>query len=67
MAKKSKGASLAEYAVLRCVCAAVNIVPYPVACAAAKGLAWTLVNVFRFLRSRTLARIRSCFPESCGK
>ena len=63
MAKKSKGMALAEYAALRIACAAVNVVPYPVACAAAKGLAWTLVNVFRFQRRRTVARIRGCFPE----
>ena len=66
MAKKSKGAALAEYVALRTVCAAVNAVPYPVACAAAKALAWTLVNVFRFQRRRTFARIRSCFPEKSG-
>lgn len=63
MAKKSKGAALAEYAALRGACAVVNAVPYPVACAAAKALAWTLVNVFRFKRRRTMERIRGCFPE----
>ena len=30
MAKKSKGAALAEYIVLRAACAVVNAVPYPV-------------------------------------
>ena len=62
MARKSKGAALAEYIALRGACALVNAVPYPVACAAAKGLAWTLVNVFRFKRQRTMARILGCFP-----
>ena len=63
MAKKSKGVALAEYIALRMACAAVNAVPYPIACAAARGLAWTLVRVFRFKRIRTVARIRGCFPE----
>ena len=63
MAKKSKGAALAEYFALRVACAAVNAVPYPMACAAARALAWMLVNVFRFKRARTVARIRGCFPE----
>ena len=62
MARKSKGAALAEYIALRGACALVNAVPYPVACAAAKALAWTLVNVFRFKRQRTMARILGCFP-----
>jgi len=63
MAKKSKGAAIAEYIALRCACAVVNAVPYPVACAAANMMAWTLVNVFRFKRKRTFARISGCFPE----
>ena len=62
MAKKSKGAALAEYIVLRAACAVVNAVPYPVACAAARGLARTLFSVFRFKRRRTLSRILGCFP-----
>ena len=63
MARKSKGAALAEYMALRSVCAVVNAIPYSVACGLAKGLAWTLVNVFRFKRRRTIGRIRGCFPE----
>ena len=67
MARKTKGAALAEYIALRGACALVNAVPYPVACAAAKGLAWTLVTVFRFKRRRTLGRIRGCFPKITEK
>ena len=63
MAKKSKGAALAEYIALRAACAVVNAVPYPVACAAVRGLAWMLVKVFRFKRRRTISRILGCFPE----
>ncbi len=63
MARKSKGAALAEYVALRCACAVVNAVPYRAACGMARGLAWTLVNVFRFKRRRTVDRIRGCFPE----
>lgn len=63
MSRKSKGAALAEYVALRCACAVVNAVPYRAACAMARGLAWTLVNVFRFKRRRTVDRIRGCFPE----
>ena len=67
MAKKSKGAALAEYIALRCACAVVNAVPYPVACAVAKGLAWALVNIIGFQRRRTVARIRECFPGKTEK
>ena len=63
LAKKSKGAALAEYIALRAACAVVNAVPYPAACAAARGLAWMLVKVFRFKLRRTLSRIHGCFPE----
>ena len=63
MAKKSKGTALAEYVALRCACGIVNAVPYALACAAAKCMAWTLVRVFRFKRRRTVERIRGCFPE----
>ena len=54
---------MAEYMALRGVCAVVNAIPYSVACGLAKGLAWMLVNVFRFKRQRTIGRIRGCFPE----
>lgn len=63
MAKKPKGMALAEYCALRGACALVNAVPYRVACAIAKALAWILVNVFLFKRRRTLDRIHGCFPE----
>lgn len=63
MAKKSKGAQLLEYFALRSACALVNAVPYPVACASARALAWTLVRVFGFQRKRTVGRILGCFPE----
>ena len=63
MAKKSKGAALAEYIAFRAVCALVNAVPYSAACVAARGIAWVLVNVFRFKRERTMSRICGCFPE----
>ena len=54
---------MAEYALLRIACAVVNAVPYPLACAWARGIAWALVNVFGFRRKRTFGRIRGCFPE----
>ena len=54
---------MAEYALLRIACAVVNAVPYPLACAWARGIAWVLVNVFGFRRKRTFGRIRGCFPE----
>jgi len=57
---------LAEYVALRCVCAAVNAIPYAMACAATRCAAWALVNVFRFKARRTLGRIRRCFPDMDG-
>ena len=67
MAVKSKRAALAEYALLRGACAMVNALPYPVACAMARGLAWFLVDVLRFQRKRTFDRIRGCFPEKTNR
>ena len=61
--KKSAFASWCEYAALRAMCAVVNIVPYRLACAIARGMAWTLVSVFRFKRARTFARIKEVFPD----
>ena len=52
-----------EYAALRAACAAVNAIPYPIAMAAARGLARFLFSVVRLKRARTLGRIRSVFPE----
>ena len=63
MAVKSKKAALAEYALLRGACAVVNAIPYPLACALARGFAWFLVEVVRFKRKRTFERIKGCFPE----
>ena len=63
LAVKSKGVSLAEYAMLRIACAVVNAVPYSLACLLARGLAWFLVDVVRFNRKRTFGRIKGCFPE----
>ena len=53
---------MTEYALLRTACAVVNAIPYPLACALARGFAWSLVNVFGFQRKRTFSRIRGCFP-----
>ena len=63
MAVKSKRAALTEYALLRGACAVVNAIPYPLACALARGFAWFLVEVVRFKRTRTFERIKGCFPE----
>ena len=60
--KKSRFACLCEYAALRTACATVNAIPYPLACACARGLAGLAVRC-GFKRARTLERIRSCFPE----
>ena len=64
---KSAFAINCEYGALRFFCALVNAVPYPLAMAAARGLGWTLVHVFRFKRRRTESRIRSVFPEMPAK
>lgn len=56
-----------EYGLLRGACALVNAIPYPVAMAAARGFAWFLFNVVRLKRKRTLARIRSVFPEKSDR
>ena len=61
--KKSDFACRCEYLALRGACGLVNAVPYPVACALARGAAWMAFNVLGFKRARTLARIRETFPE----
>ncbi len=61
--RKSAFAAWCEYAALRTACAVVNTIPYRLACALARGMAWTLVSVFRFKRARTYARIKEVFPE----
>jgi len=53
----------AEYAALRGVCGLLNAVPYPLACAMARGAASLMFRVFGFKRKRTLGRIRSVFPS----
>ena len=65
--KKSALVAWVEYGALRCVCAVVNAIPYRLACALARGAAWTLVRVFGFQRARTLDRIRSVFPDKSAK
>jgi len=60
---KGKIATNAEYAALRGVCGLVNAVPYPLAMAMARGLAFLAFRIFGFKRKRTLARIHSVFPE----
>lgn len=52
-----------EYAVLRTFQVVVNVIPYPVAMAFARGMGRIVFSVFRYRRSRTLGRIRSVFPE----
>ena len=52
---------------MRAACAVFNAIPYPLACAMAKGFAWFLVNIVRFKRERTFGRIKGCFPEKTDK
>ena len=52
---------LFEYALLRCCCGIVNLVPYPAAVWLARLLA-TTACACGFQRRRTLGRIRSVFP-----
>jgi KDO2-lipid IV(A) lauroyltransferase len=59
---KSAVAANCEYAALRAFCALVNAIPYPIAMAFARSLAWCAFYVFRFKRARTLGRIRGVFP-----
>ena len=64
--KKSAFACRCEYLALRVACACVNILPYALACALARGLAAFAFDVLRINRARTLARIQGVFP-SIGK
>ena len=52
-----------EYFLLRFFCALVNVIPYALAMALARGFGWIGFHVVRFKRARTLERIRSVFPE----
>ena len=63
MASKSSFSCRAEYVALRTACALVNALPYRMACAMARTLAALMVDVFRFKRARTFARIREVFPD----
>lgn len=52
-----------EYFLLRFFCGLVNAVPYPLAMSIARALGWIGFHIFRFKRTRTLARIHGVFPE----
>ena len=65
--KKSALVAWLEYAMLRATCAVVNAIPYRLACAFARGAAWTLVRCLGFKRKRTIGRIRSVFPDKSEK
>lgn len=56
-----------EYFLLRFCCGLVNVIPYPLAMAVARGLGWMVFTVFGFKRKRTLKRIRGVFPEKSEK
>ena len=60
---KSRSSVNLEYAALRFFCALVNAIPYPLAMAIARGLAFLAVDVFAFKRKRTLSRICTAFPS----
>ena len=62
MAKSAFSVNL-EYFLLRFFCALVNVIPYALAMALARGFGWIGLHVVRFKRARTLERIRSVFPE----
>ena len=61
--KKSAFTCWCEYIALRGTCAIVNAIPYKLACALARALAVFAFDVLRINRKRTIARIRSVFPE----
>jgi len=63
MAVKSQAATNFEYGALRFFCALVNAIPYPLAMAAARGLAFLAFDVLGFQRKRTIGRIATAFPE----
>ena len=68
MAKSAFSVNL-EYFLLRFFCALVNVIPYALAMALARGFGWIGFHVVRFNRARTLERIRSVFhvksPREC--
>ena len=67
MAVKSQAATNFEYGALRFFCALVNALPYPIAMAAARGLARLAFDVLGFKRKRTIERIATAFPEKTPK
>ncbi len=67
MAKKSKFTCFIEYGALRSICGFVNALPYPAACALARGAASFAFHVLRLNRERTVSRIKTVFPEKTEK
>ena len=63
MAKKSKFAVNLEYALLRFGVAFLNLMPYAMAMAFARGMARLAYSVFGFKKKRTRERISAAFPE----
>ncbi len=63
MASKSAFKVDLEYGVLRFFCGLVNLIPYRVATGLARSFGWMAFHVFRVKRARTIARLRSVFPE----
>ncbi len=61
--RKSRTAINFEYYALRTACALVNAIPYRIAMASVRGMAWLAVRVFKFQRERTMKRIAQVFPE----
>lgn len=63
MAAKSAFSINFEYYLLRFFCGVVNFIPYRMAMAIAAFFAWTAVNVFKLRNKRTMARLKSVFPD----
>ena len=62
MARKGRFAVNCEYALLRCCCGFVNLIPYRIAMWTAAALARFSFSVLRLKRKRTMGRLRSVFP-----
>ena len=56
-----------EYYLLRFFCGFVNLIPYRAAMFVAAIFAWIAVRVFKLHGKRTMARLRSVFPEKPEK
>ena len=67
MARKSTLTINFEYYLLRFFCGIVNLIPYRLAMAIAAALAWMAVRVFKLRGKRTMARLRSVFPDKPEK